>query len=286
MMKKELTLPFRVSPLVLHVDEEGCSLPERNGDGGDVAVIFVTGDAVGSRRYDASDPIVRRIEANADLYVSVHDGTMDYVRKAVVDSAAEGLGCKVIGVVVCSDMDSADVDGEVQAARHRRLSVSALRHDMPLADHLASRLLKRILLPVLLVYLAVLLANFFIHSALTERLGEVRSEYARESVEAKRRSEVTQAQERLFTEYESVPDVGMSGLSDVVAAHVPYDMRLTSLSFKASHARICGDAFTSEAVMLFVDRLRERLECESVNVAGLEKDRKEDVFRFEIHVML
>ena len=49
---------------------------------------------------------------------------------------------------------------------------------------------------------------------------------------------------------------------------------------------ICGDAFSSETVMSFVDALRDKVECESVNVISLEKDRKEDLFRLEIQMML
>lgn len=286
MMKKDFILPCRVSAVVLAIDAAGISSKEQMSKDGDAIVVFVTGEAVGSKSYDVSDPIVRRIEANPDLYVSVHDNaTVDYVRKSAVDSAIEETGCKAIGVVVCRNMDSVDMDAEVKAVRRRRLSVPALKQDMPLADYLASRLLKRILLPVLFVYLAVLSANFFINSRLTERLGEVRSAYARESALAKRRSAVTQAQERLFAQYRAVPDVDMAGLSDDVASLVPDDIRLTSLAFKESLARICGDAFSSEAVMSFVDSLRKTVECEAVNVIMLEKDRKEDLFRFEIQIM-
>ncbi len=287
MIRKDFILPCRVSALVLRVYASGTASLERRHPDGDAAVVFVTGETVGSKCYDASDPIVRRIEANADLYVSVHDkSTIDYVRKSIVDSATEDSTVRIIGVVVCRNLDSVDMDAEMTAIRLKRLSLSALKKDLPLSDYFASRFLKRILLPVLLVYLAILIANFFIHSGLTERLGEIRSAYARESVEAKRRSAVTQAHERLFTEYRAVPDVDMSGLSDDVAPLVPYDMRLTSLAFKEAQAWICGDAFSSETVMSFVDSLRSTAECETVNVIMLEKDRKEDLFRFKIQMML
>ena len=217
-MKKDLIWPCRVSAVVLTIDAEGNYSLERMNPEGDVSVAFVTGGSVGSKDYDATNPIVRRIESNKDLYVSVHDAaTIDYVRKSVVDSAVMDSGCKGIEVVVCKLMDSVDIEAHIGAARQRRLSISALKQDMPLVDHLASRLLKRLLLPVLIVYLAVLLANFFVHSELTKKLGEMRSTYARESAEAKKRSEVTQAQERLFSEYQAIQDIDMSGLSDDIA---------------------------------------------------------------------
>jgi Tfp pilus assembly protein PilN len=253
----------------------------------DVSVAFITGEAVGSKKYDASNPIVRRIETNKDLYVSVHDAaTIDYVRKSVVDSAVMDSGCKVIEVVVCKLMDSVDIEAHISAARQRRLSISALKQDMPLVDYLASGLLKRLLLPVLIVYLAVLLANFFVHSELTKKLGEMRSTYARESAEAKKLSEVTQAQERLFYAYRAIQDVNMSALADDMASLLPDDMRLTSLVFNNMLVEICGEAFSSETVMSFVDALRDKVKCEAVNVISLEKDRKEDLFRFEIQMML
>ena len=286
-MKKDLIWPCRVSAVVLTIDAEGNYSLERMNQERDVSVAFVTGGAVGSKAYDASNPIVRRIETNKDLYVSVHgDVTIDYVRKSVVDSAVMDSGCKVIEVVVCKLIDSVDIEAHISAARQRRLSISALKQDMPLVDYLASGLLKRLLLPVLIVYLAVLLANFIVHSELTERLGEMRSTYARESAEAKKRSEMTQAQERLFADYRVIQDVNMSGLADDVASLLPDDMRLTSLFFNNMLVEICGDAFSSESVMSFVDALRDKVECESVNVISLEKDRKEDLFRFEIHMML
>ena len=286
-MTKDIIWPCRVSAIILTIDAEGNYSLERMNPEGDVSVAFVTGETVGSKAYDASNPIVRRIEANKDLYMSVHDAAaIDYVRKAVVDSAVMYSGCKVIEVVVCKSMYSVDIEAHIDAARQRRLSISALKQDMSLVDHLASRLLKRLLLPVLIVYLAVLLANFFVHSELTKRLGEMRSTYARESAEAKKRSEVTQAQERLFADYRAIQDVNMSDLADDVASLLPDDMRLTSLVFNNMLVEICGDAFSSEAVMTFVDSLRDKVEYESVNVISLEKDRKEDLFRFEIQMML
>ena len=286
-MKKDIIWPCRVSAVVLTIDAEGNYSLERMNSEGDVSVVFITGEAVGSKAYDASNPIVRRIEANKDLYVSVHDAaTIDYVRKSVVDSAVKDLWCMVIEVVVCKLMDSVDIEAHISAARQRRLSISALKQDLSLVDHLASRLLKRLLLPVLIVYLAVLLTNFFVQSKLTERLGEMRSTYARESAEAKKRSEMTQAQERLFADYRTIKDVNMSGLADDIASLLPDDMRLTSFVFNNMLVEICGDAFSSEAVMSFVDALRDKVEYKSVNVISLIKDRKEDLFRLEIHMML
>lgn len=286
-MKKDMIWPCRVSAVVVTIDAEGNYSLERMNQEGDVSVAFITGEAVGSKAYDASNPIVRRIEANKDLYVSVHDAAaIDYVRKSVVDSAVKDSGCKVIETIVCRTMDSVDTEAHISAARQRRLSISALKKDMSLVDYLASRLLKRLLLPVLIIYLAVLLANFFVHSKLTERLGEMRSTYARESAEAKKRSEMTQAQERLFADYRTIQDVNMSGLADNIASLLPDDMRLTSFVFNNMLVEICGDAFSSEAVMSFVDALRDKVKCEAVNVISLEKDRKEDLFRFEIQMML
>lgn len=286
-MKKDMIWPCRVSAVVVTIDAEGNYSLERMNQEGDVSVAFITGEAVGSKAYDASNPIVRRIETNKDLYVSVHDAaTIDYVRKSVVDSAVKDSGCKVIETIICRTMDSVDTEAHISAARQRRLSISALKKDMSLVDYLASRLLKRLLLPVLIVYLAVLLANFFVHSSLTERLGEMRSTYARESAEAKKRSEVTQAQERLFADYRTIQDVNMSGMADDIASLLPDDMRLTSFVFNNMLVEICGDAFSSEAVMSFVDALRDKVEYKSVNVISLVKDRKEDLFRFEIHMML
>lgn len=286
-MKKDIIWPCRVSAVVLTIDAEGNNLLERMNPEGDVSVAFVTGGSVGSKDYDATNPIVRRIESNKDLYVSVHDAaTIDYVRKSVVDSAMKDSGCKVIEVVVCKSIDSVDIEAHISAARQRRLSIPALKQDMPLVDYLASGLLKRLLLSVLIVYLAVLLANFFVHSELTKKLGEMRSTYARESAEAKKLSEVTQAQERLFYDYRAIQDVNMSALADDMASLLPDDIRLTSLVFNNMLVEISGDAFSSEAVMTFVDSLRDKVEYESVNVISLEKDRKEDLFRFEIQMML
>ena len=286
-MKKDMIWPCRVSAFVLTIDAEGNYSLERMNPEGDISVAFITGEAVGSKAYDASNPIVRRIESNKDLYVSVHDAAaIDYVRKSVVDFAMKDSGCKVIEVVVCKSIESVDIEAHISAARQRRLSISALKQDLSLVDYLASRLLKRLLLPVLIVYLAVLLANFFVHSELTERLGEMRSTYARESAEAKKRSEMTQAQERLFADYRAIQDVNMSGLADDIATLLPDDIRLTSLVFNNMLVEICGDAFSSEDVMTFVDSLRDKVEYESVNVISLEKDRKEDLFRFEIQMML
>ena len=286
-MKKDIIWPCRVSAVILTIDAEGNYSLERMNPEGDVSVAFVTGGSVGSKDYDATNPIVRRIESNKDLYVSVHEAaTIDYVRKSVVDSAMKDSGCKVIEVVVCKSIDSVDIEAHISAARQRRLSISALKQDMPLVDYLASGLLKRLLLPVLIVYLAVLLANFFVHSELTKKLGEMRSTYARESAEAKKLSEVTQAQERLFYAYRAIQDVNMSALADDMASLLPDDIRLTSLVFNNMLVEICGDAFSSEVVMTFVDSLRDKVEYESVNVISLEKDRKEDLFRFEIQMML
>ncbi|MDE7127430.1 MAG: hypothetical protein K2O58_06015, partial [Bacteroidales bacterium] len=254
MNRKDFILPCRVSSGILRIDASGVSSYEQMTHGGDATVVFVTGEAVGSRKYDTSDPIVRRIETNADLYVSVHDNaTLDYVRKSAVDSVVKDSEGHIIGVVVCRNTASVDMETEVKAICIRRLSLSALKRDMPLSEYLASRFLKRVLLPALLVYLAVLLANFFIHSRLTERLGEIRSAYAKESVEAKKRAAVTQAHERLYAEYRAIQDVDMSGLSDDVASLVPDDIRLTLLAFNGPRTRICGDAFSYETVMSFVD---------------------------------
>lgn len=286
-MKKDIIWPCRVSAVILTIDAEGNYSLERMNPEGDVFVAFVTGESVGSKDYDATNPIVRRIEANEDLYVSVHgEASIDYVRKSVVDSAVKDSGCKIIEVIVCKSIDSVDIEAKISAARQRRLSISALKQDMSLVDYLASRLFKRLLLPVLIIYLAVLLANFFIHSEFTERLGEVRSANARESAEAKKRSEVTQAQEQLFSEYRVIQNIDMSGLSDDIASLLPDDIRLTSLVFGNMRVGICGDAFSSETTMSFVDSLRQKIKCESVNVISLEKDRKEDLLRFEIHMLL
>lgn len=287
MKKLDSILPFRLSAMDLSVAADGSCVCGQVPGRCDAVVLIVSGGGVGSRAYDSSDPIVRRIASSPDLYVSVHGGSvMDYVRKSVVDSAVEGCSLRIIGVVVCRDAKSVNTEAEVRALRCKRLSLSALRKDIPLADYLASRLLKRILLPVLLGYLVVLLANFLIHSCLTDRLGELRSASARESVEAKRRSALSQAQERLFDEFRTVPRANLSVLSDRIASLLPEDVRLTSMSFANRQAGVCGEAFSSEAVMGFVDSLRESLGCGAVNVLMLEKDRREDLFRFEIQIML
>lgn len=284
---KDFILPCRVSVMILRIDSDGTVSIEQKYTEGDVSVVFVNGEAVGSKNYDTSDPIVRRIEANSDLYVSVHDNlTIAYVRKSYVDNALVNFDKKILGVVVCRSPDTVDMDEEVKNVCRGRLSLSALKRDMPLADYLAMRLMKRILLPVLLVYLAVLLANFFIYSELTDKLSAVRAEYARESVEAKRRSAVTQAQERLCAEYRAAYDIDISGLADSIALLVPGDIRLTSMAFDTAQTKICGDAFASATVMSFVDKLRNMIKCEAVNVVMLEKDKREDLFRFEIQMML
>ena len=282
---KDFILPCRLSQVVLNLDAAGTFSYDRSPHDGNIFVLFVTGESVGSRKYDNSDPIVRRIEANSDLYVSVHaNATIDYVRKSVVDSATGDFCGKIIEVVVCRDMDVVDMGAELDTIRRQRLSLSSLKREMPLVDYLSSRLLKRILLPVLLVYLAALLLNFFIHSSLTERLDEVRSVYARESVEAKRHSAVTRAQEQLFAKYNNVPFVDVAGLADDIASAVPDEIRLTSLEFNARQVEIRGDAFSSEAVMSFVDGLRQMVGSGIVNVDTFEMDRKEDLFRFEIQM--
>lgn len=284
---KNFILPFRMSAAVLKINASEDFSWERIRPGGDVTVVFVTGKAVGRRDYDTSDSIVKRIESNADLYVSVHDNVaIDYVRKEVVESALDDSDGKIIGVIVCQQLDSEDIDEEAKAVYRRRLSLSAVRRDMPLADYLASKFLKRILFPVLFIYLVILLANFFIHTGLEERLIEARSKYMMESAEAKIRSSMTHAQEVLYAKYRDVPEIHISGVADNVASLVPDGLRLTSLVFNASQARICGEAFSSETVMSFVDSLGIAVECKSVNVVVLEKDRKEDLFRFEIRMIL
>ncbi len=287
MTQRDFILPCRVWSSVLQIDApETVSYEKEQFENGPV-VVFVTGEAVGSKTYDISDPIVRRIETNSDLYVSVHDNeSIDYVRRSLVDSVVANLGCCVIGVVVCGSMESVDVDAEVAEVRRRRFAVSTLKKDIPLVDYLASRLLKRILLPVLLAYLAVLLANFCFHSTLTDRLGDLHSAYAKESVEAKKRSVVTQAQEKLFAEYEAVHNAEVTLISDNVASVIPDDIRLSSLVLDATRVRLSGEAFTSETVMALVEKLRDSVECKTINVDMLEKDRKEDLFRFEIQILL
>lgn len=298
MMRKDFVIPCRVAPVTVTLGADGASV-ERPASECDAVVLFVTGEEVGRKRYDASDPVVRRIESNSGLYVSRHDGGfMDYVRKAPVDDVAARDAGLVLGVVVCRDLESVDRDMELRAVCRGRLSLSALRRNPELIAALASGLFKRMLLPVLLVYLAVLLVNFFVHSSLVERIGELRSASARETVAAKKRSEVTRAQERLFAGFMAVPDIDISGISDAVASVVPGDIRLTSLSFNDPKARktysvsqgrsivmIAGEAFSSETVLSFVERLRDSVGCEALNILRLERDDREDVFRFEIQML-
>ena len=72
-MKKDVIWPCRVSAVVLTIDAEGNYSLQRMNQEGDISVAFITGEAVGSKEHDASNPIVRRIESNKDLFVSVHD---------------------------------------------------------------------------------------------------------------------------------------------------------------------------------------------------------------------
>ena len=58
-MKKDIIWPCRVSAVILTIDAEGNYSLERMNPEGDVSVAFVTGEAVGSKEYDASNPIVR-----------------------------------------------------------------------------------------------------------------------------------------------------------------------------------------------------------------------------------
>lgn len=286
MKLKDFVLPCRVSSVVLKLDADGFYV-EWPGSKGNLAVAFVTGETVGSKSYDKSDPVVRRIETNADLYVTLTDNsTIDYVRKSVVDAALEKLDVRVLGVVVARKLDSVDSDSHVRSIACNRLAMSALWRDLSLMNYLASRFLKKSLLPVLLVYLAVLLANFFIYSNVTSKLADVRSEYAKEAVELKKRRAVTQAQERLFSEYDNIPEIDFSFVSDEVASVVPKDMRLTLFSISSPEVKICGDAFSAETVMSFVEKLRSLDKWRNVNVVLLEKDKKENLFRFEIRMML
>ena len=66
-MKKDMVWPCRVSAVVLTIDAEGNYSLERMNQERYVSVAFITGEAVGSKEYDASNPIVRRIESNKDI---------------------------------------------------------------------------------------------------------------------------------------------------------------------------------------------------------------------------
>ena len=74
-MKKDMVWPCRVSAVVLTIDAEGNYSLERMNQERYVSVAFITGEAVGSKEYDASNPIVRRIESNKDIKEVVFENT-------------------------------------------------------------------------------------------------------------------------------------------------------------------------------------------------------------------
>ena len=284
MMKLSSILSRQICAAAVNVDS--ASLKWLRSDG-DAMMLFVTGKSVGCRPNDPADPITRRIECNKDLYTTVSgDGLICYVRKDVVDVVSNSIGKHVVGVVVYRETDMPDIESEIESICAVRLSFSSLKHDLPLCNALASGLLKKILLPVLLIYLAILLANFFIHSSLTERIGTLRAETALRTVAERQRTEITKSQERLFLEYDSVYDLDIAVLADAVASILPDDIRLISLGFNGADVVTEGEALSADTVLLFAQKLKSDNLFQTVNVVRLEKDMKEDVFKFEINMRL
>ena len=75
-------------------------------------------------------------------------------------------------------------------------------------------------------------------------------------------------------------------LADAVASILPDDIRLISLGFNGADVVTEGEALSADTVLLFAQKLKSDNLFQTVNVVRLEKDMKEDVFKFEINMRL
>lgn len=300
MMRNDFIIPCHVSKLILYANNTELHLNEENFDSGDLCVLIVTGETVGSRNYDISDSIVNRIISNEDLYISIHgEDSIDYIRKSIVDLAICELNCRVIGVVVCRDIASVNITEEVDLIRKRKLSLLNLKSDLPLLNYLILGLLKKISLPLLLFYFIILIANFIFHSSLTEKLTDIRFISAKESVAVKKYVEITQAQQKLYNEYLRIPSIDIVVASDKIASCIPKCVRLETMVFNEPKTRkrysvpdnqsvlmLSGFSVTAEDIMGFIDILKNELNFSKVNIIKLENNIKKGLFQFELELIL
>ena len=272
-------------------------------EGGAFCILLVTGGAVVCKPYDRADPIVRRIEGNPALLVTVNeDNSLCYVRKDLIEPMVlelERSGNKVLEVIACESVGNMDIDALVSEVSCRCLSLRAVTRDRSLVDFIAGKLFRRLLLPVLMSCFAILVVNLFVFSALEDRLDRANTERAELISEARERIEVTDAKRRLAAELEGIPTVCIAQLVDAFAVVLPEGVRLSSLTVNDANDRyktsvpsersiaiVGGEAVSADAVMLFADALRICRGVSSMTVASLEKESGDGLFHFVINIGL
>lgn len=293
-----------ISVAVVDVGHEGTSIQWLKSAKSGLALMVVTGAAVGSKKLDRSNPIVRRIIDNPELLASEHAvGTrVDYVRRSLmtdVRSELDRFGKFVVGTVVTTNLDLIDIEAEVDDMRRRRLSFNALKSDAALRDFLAARLFRKLLLPVLLFWLVVLVANFFISSSLTEKLAEHQALSYETGRSARLLSEKNSARSKLVADYEGVAHIESAVWSDAIASALSDGMRLTEILINEAKSRrkntipddcvfisLKGESLNSETVSAFSENLK-RIACfRRIEVVSLNRVRNENLSTFEIHVLM
>ncbi|MCM1501390.1 MAG: hypothetical protein NC115_01830 [Bacteroidales bacterium] len=301
-MKYDYVLPLKVSVAVLHLDGDNVSMEWLSSYGGGLYVLAVTGSDVYSRPYLSDDPVIGRIMDNSSLLVSLHDGGMiDFVRRSSVEPHLRDLSAKGmmdIGIAVFHDMDVEKLDSKVAALCGRRLRISGFGHDHLLREFVLEKLFRRILLPVLVLYLAVLAASCFAGSVLSEKIAEKREAYAEEIRAARKKSEMTAAQARLVAGFDAVSHPLRSSLFDRIASLLPDGMRLSLLSADSPRERkkygvpddmslviIKGESLEAGTVMSFAQNMKDSIDCRSIVVTGVDRDRATGRLNFEIHLM-
>ncbi|MDE6872412.1 MAG: hypothetical protein K2O58_02250 [Bacteroidales bacterium] len=301
-MISKFKLRYRVSVAIVTLDGFNHSVVWLH-EGGALSVLLVTGCSVGSRPYEPSDPIVKRIESNAGLFFTLHgQERICYVRKELLEPAIvelEHSGKKVLDMVMSDSMANEDIKSIVEDVCGRRLSFRSVLSDFSVADCMLSGLFRRLRLPVLLSCLAVLVSNWFVFSYLGDRLDHASADRNALMMAAMERTKMTAAQKRLVTEYSAVPVVCIASVADAFAVVLPEGVRLSMLSVNDKGGRhkvsmpvgrpfviIGGEAVSADAVMSFADSLKFCSRVSAMAMVNLEKDAREGIFRFEISVML
>lgn len=277
MRRRFHTWSVRTEVFPVVIGEDGGVSYDVSGLSGRPVVVSLSGPGVSVRRLSDGDPVRRRILNNPDLYWTVSDGAVRFVRKEVLSEFlpdAEASGMAIYSVVVGSVDDAP------------RIPLAEVARDDRLRNAVAGFWYRKFKLPLLLVFLLLLLGNFFLGQYLNGRLS-----LRQAAAETARRQEIRQAaltdrQRTVTARFTCVPDLSLTILCDRVAAMLPANARLTAMEASAQGVMLKGKAKGAETVSDLSVRLTAPGVFRRVDILSLAQDCSGEGCLFEIRAVL
>lgn len=273
-----------------------------------VAVLFITGNDVGSKEFDITDDeAIKKITENNNLLwtISEKDGNrrIDFIRKSSLENVWQEIGRKgfyITDITVTRQEDNG-IHTTLEELYEKKLNTGLVKKSKEFRAFFFDSLFDKIKLPVLLFFFVLLFINYIAFSNIRGKYEISETAYHIELQRNKQEAENSEKANRLFSAYNNTGEYSLALMSDRIACYIPADMRLTSMVFfpddraaargnrvndKGNVIIVKGKSSMAGTVLLFAQHLQEDNLFGKVDIITINNLKESSSYDFELQIIL